>query len=82
MKKMVKTIVVEKMDEGTICIDHNLLHRLLMWSMAYAKRDDEIVHLVDAVVHASEEGDTLTMKHYTHIASEMAKHAAKVVEAA
>jgi len=82
MKKMVKTIVVEKMDDGTICLDHNLLHRLLSWSMAYAKNDDDIVHLVDAVVHASDEGDTLTMKHYTHIAEHMAKHAAKVVEAA
>jgi hypothetical protein len=82
MKKMVKTIVVEKMDDGTICLDHNLLHRLLSWSMAYAKTDDDIVHLVDAVVHASDEGDTLTMKHYTYIAEHMAKQAAKVVEAA
>jgi len=81
MKKMVKTIVIEKMDDGTICLDHNLLHRLLSWSMAYAKSDDDIVHLVDAVVHESDDGDTLTMKHYTYIAEKMAKHAAKEVEA-
>jgi len=69
MKKMVKTIVIEKMDDGTICLDHNLLHRLLSWAMAYAKSDDDIVHLVDAVVHESDDGDTLTMKHYTYIAA-------------
>jgi hypothetical protein len=77
MKKMVKTIVIEKMDDGTICLDHNLLHRLLSWSMAYAKTDDDIVALVDAVVQESDEGDTLTMKHYTHVAERMAKYAAQ-----
>lgn len=81
MKKMVKTIVIEKLDEGTICMDHNLLHRLLSWSMAYAKSDDDIVALVDAVVQESDDGDTLTMKHYTYIANRMAKYAETKKEA-
>lgn len=66
-KRTIKTTVEEVFEEGVICLDVPLMIRLLEYAREDSSNDMDLHVLATNAIELSEDGDALTMEHYSKL---------------